>query len=59
MEKKILNKNIKLHYADAENTSIPQYCSNVKIIPLTEYPTLTTGTPERRTVFLVDQLFLQ
>ena len=37
--KKILN-------ADAQNASTPQYCSNVKIIPLIEYPTITTGTPE-------------
>ena len=46
--KKILNKNIKLYYADAENASTPQYRSNVKIIPLIEYPTITAGTPETR-----------
>ena len=53
--KKILNKNITLYYADAENGLTLQYRSNVKIIPLTEYPTITTGTPETRSVvFFVD-----
>ena len=46
--KKILNKNIKLYYADAENASTPQYRSNMKIIPLIEYPTIIAGTPETR-----------
>ena len=49
--KKIINKNIKLYYADAENASTPQYHSNVKIIPLTEYPMIATGIPETRTAF--------